>query len=151
MFWYYRYSKSPVATPTLVLTLFWGSFLSSSHHRSTKQGETRLSQSQNTKYPLFSLASLRSYFELKLASTLNKTRRDEVVKKSEYHTSAFLISQSEIIFRAGWPGGRLTIVTRRLCAALKGIFVPGVVLKIFVTGVERKDNPQLVRRLWAPH
>ena len=49
-----------MVTPTLVLTLFWGSFLSSSHHRSTKQGETRLSQSQNTKYPLFLLASLRS-------------------------------------------------------------------------------------------
>ena len=42
-------------------------------------------------------------------------------------------------------------MTRRLCAALKGIFVPGVVLKIFVRGVERKDNPQLVRRPCAPH
>ena len=41
-------------------------------------------------------------------------------------------------------------MTRRLCAALKGIFVPGVVLKIFVRGVERKDNPQLVHRLCAP-
>ena len=38
-------------------------------------------------------------FPVKLAPSLNKTRRDKVVTKSEYQISALFISQSEIIFR----------------------------------------------------
>ena len=66
-----------MATPTLVLTLFWGSFLSSSHHRSTKQGETRLSQSQNTKYPLFSSFISQSELIFRAQARINAQQNKE--------------------------------------------------------------------------